>query len=93
MKSLCAGDRRRPCMTRLKAHTKGYIQEKLYSSDRSLQPDDTTRSLLERHLTLRFGVWSVIGGDGVDRWFQKPIRPDFLVREMARGIGGVATPC
>lgn len=34
-----------------------------------------------------------IGGDGVDRWFQKPIRPDFLVREMARGIGGVATPC
>lgn len=34
-----------------------------------------------------------IGGNGVDRWFQKPIRPDFLVREMARGIGDVAAPC
>lgn len=34
-----------------------------------------------------------IGGNGVDRWFQKPVRPDFLVQEMARGIGNVAVPC
>jgi carbon storage regulator CsrA len=34
-----------------------------------------------------------IGGNGVDRWFQKPVRPDFLVQEMARGIGNLAAPC
>lgn len=34
-----------------------------------------------------------IGDNGVDRWFQKPVRPDFLVQEIARGIGNVAVPC
>ncbi|TVP98356.1 MAG: response regulator [Planctomycetaceae bacterium] len=33
-----------------------------------------------------------VGNDGVDRWFQKPVRPDFLVREMANGIHETA-PC
>jgi carbon storage regulator CsrA len=27
-----------------------------------------------------------IGQEGVDRWFRKPIRPDHLVEEMAKGI-------
>ena len=34
-----------------------------------------------------------IGDAGVDRWFRKPVQPDFLVREMARGIRMSATPC
>lgn len=33
-----------------------------------------------------------IGSNGVDRWFQKPIRPDFLVQEMTTGIRAAA-PC
>jgi len=27
-----------------------------------------------------------VGDDGVNRWFRKPIRPDHLVQEMAKGI-------
>lgn len=30
-----------------------------------------------------------IGAEGVDRWFQKPISPDKLVREMSQGIQSV----
>jgi carbon storage regulator CsrA len=34
-----------------------------------------------------------IGDAGVDRWFRKPVQPDFLVSEMARGIRMSAAPC
>ena len=27
-----------------------------------------------------------VGSEGVDRWFRKPIRPDHLVQEMAKGL-------
>jgi len=27
-----------------------------------------------------------VGDEGVNRWFRKPIRPDYLVQEMAKGI-------
>ncbi len=34
-----------------------------------------------------------VGSDGVDRWFRKPIRPDVLVQEMAKGIPHDAVAC
>ncbi|HBJ35760.1 MAG TPA: hypothetical protein DDZ51_13645 [Planctomycetaceae bacterium] len=34
-----------------------------------------------------------IGEQGVDRWFRKPIRPDHLVQEMAKGIHNKQLVC
>ncbi len=34
-----------------------------------------------------------VGSEGVDRWFQKPIRPDRLVQEMANGLHTATTIC
>lgn len=33
-----------------------------------------------------------VGDDGVDRWFRKPVRPDFLVQEISKGLSRV-TAC